>query len=51
MARKRLGAEQIVTKLRQIGVLRGQCKTIAIACKEAGTTEQLRDECLNGEIF
>ena len=29
MARKRLGAEQIVTKLRQIEVLQFQCKTIA----------------------
>ena len=40
MARKRLVAEQIVTKLRQIEVLRAQGKTIAVACKEAGTTEQ-----------
>ncbi len=40
MGRKRLGAEQIVTKLRQIEVLQGQGKTIATACKEAGTTEQ-----------
>jgi transposase-like protein len=40
MARKRLGAEQIVTKLRQIEVLQGQGKTIAMACKEVGTTEQ-----------
>jgi len=40
MARKRLGAEQIVTKLRQIEVLEGQGKTIAMACKEAGTIEQ-----------
>ena len=40
MARKRLGAEQIVTKLRQIEVLQGQGKTIAMACKEAGATEQ-----------
>jgi transposase InsO family protein len=51
MARKRLVAEQIVTKLRQVEVLQGQGKTIAVACKEAGTTEQLRDECLNGENF
>ena len=51
MARKRLAAEQIVTKLRQIEVLQAQGKTIAVACKEAGTTEQLRDECLNREIF
>ncbi len=40
MARKRPGAEQIVTKLRQIEVLQAQGKTIAAACKEAGTTEQ-----------
>ena len=40
MARKRLGAELIVTKLRQIEVLQAQGKTIAVACKEAGTTEQ-----------
>ena len=40
MARKRLAAEQIVTKLRQIEVLQGQGRTIAMACKEAGTTEQ-----------
>ena len=39
MARKRLAAEQIVTKLRQIEVLQGQGKAIAMACKEAGTTE------------
>jgi transposase-like protein len=37
---KRLSAEQIVTKLRQIEVLQAQGKTIAVACKEAGTTEQ-----------
>ena len=41
MARKRLAAEQIVTKLRQIEVLQGQGKTIAMACKEAGTTEHV----------
>ena len=40
MARKRLAAEQIVTKLRQIEVLLAQGKTIAVASKEAGTTEQ-----------
>ena len=40
MARKRLSAEQIVTKLRQIEVPQAQGKTIAAACKEAGTTEQ-----------
>lgn len=37
---KRLGAEQIVTKLRQIEILQAQGKTIGAACKEAGTTEQ-----------
>jgi len=31
---RRLGAEQIVTKLRQIEVLQGQGKNIAAACKE-----------------
>ena len=40
MAWKRLSAEQIVTKFRQIEVLQAQGKTIALACKEAGTTEQ-----------
>ena len=40
MARKRLAAEQIVTKLRQIEVLQAQGKTIAVACKETGSTEQ-----------
>jgi len=40
MVRKRLAAEQIVTKLRQIEVLQGQGKAIAMARKEAGTTEQ-----------
>jgi len=35
MARKRLAAEQIVTKLRQIEVMQGQGKSIAAACKEA----------------
>jgi putative transposase len=40
MPRKRLGAEQIVTKLRQIEVLQGQGKSLVAACKEAGTTEQ-----------
>ena len=37
---RRLGAEQIVTKLRQIEVLQGQGKSLVAACKEAGTTEQ-----------
>lgn len=37
---KRLGAEQIVVKLWQIEVLMGQGKTVALACKEAGISEQ-----------
>ena len=40
MPRKRLAAEQIVTKLRQIEVLQAQGKTIGSARKDAGTTEQ-----------
>jgi putative transposase len=40
MPRKRLAAEQIVTKLRQIEVMQGQGTSIAVACKEAGITEQ-----------
>lgn len=36
----RAGAEQIVTKLRQIEVLQGQGKSVAAACKEIGATEQ-----------
>lgn len=37
---KRLGAEQIVAKLRQIEILTGQGKSTALACKEAGVSEQ-----------
>lgn len=40
MAKKRLGAEQILTKLRQIEMLQSQGKSVAAACKEAGLTEQ-----------
>lgn len=40
MGRKRLAVKQIVTKLRQIEVLQGQGKTIAVVRKEAGTTGQ-----------
>jgi hypothetical protein len=40
MPKKRLGAEQIVKKLRQIEVLQGQGKSLAVVCKEVGTTEQ-----------
>ena len=35
-----MGAEQIVTKLRQVEVLQSQGKSIAAACKEAVLTEQ-----------
>ena len=37
---KRLGTEQIVSKLRQIEVLMAQGKTAALASKEAGISEQ-----------
>jgi putative transposase len=40
MPRGRLGAEQIVTKLRQMEVMQGQGKSIASACKAARITEQ-----------
>jgi len=40
MPKKRLGAEQIVTKLRQVEVLQSQGKTVAAACKQAALTEQ-----------
>jgi transposase InsO family protein len=51
MVRKRFNSEQIVTKLRQIEVLQSQGKALAVACREAELSEQLRDECLNSEIF
>jgi hypothetical protein len=40
MPRRKLAAEQIVTKLRQIEVMQGQGQSIAAACKVAGLTEQ-----------
>ena len=40
MGRRGLGAEQIVSKLRQIEVLMAQGKTAALACKESGVSEQ-----------
>ena len=40
MPKKRLGAEQIVTKLRQVEVLQSQGKSVAAACKDVGLTEQ-----------
>ena len=39
MPKMRLGAEQIVTNLRQVGFLRGQGKSVAAACKEVGLVE------------
>jgi len=40
MGRKRPGPEQIVTVLRQIEVATSQGKTISLACREAGISEQ-----------
>ncbi len=40
MAKRGFGAEQIVSKLRQIEVLMAQGKTAALACKEAAVSEQ-----------
>lgn len=40
MARKTFSAEQIVAKLRQVEVLMAQGKTVALACKEAGISDQ-----------
>lgn len=40
MPKKAFTPEQVVAKLRQIEVLLSQGKTIALACKEAGITEQ-----------
>ena len=51
MPKKRFSAEQIVTVLRQIELLMSQGKVAPVACREAGISQQLRDECLNGEIF
>ena|SRR3972149_2888381 len=51
MPKKRFSSEQIVTKLRQIEVLLAQGKALAVTCREAEISEQLRDECLNQEIF
>ena len=51
MPRKRFSAEQIVVLLHQIEVLMSQGKAAPVACREAGISQQLRDECLNREIF
>ena len=40
MPKKRFSAEQIVTLLRQIEVVMGQGKSIQIACRDAGISEQ-----------
>jgi putative transposase len=40
MPKKRFGAEQIVTLLRQIEVAMGQGKSTQIACREAGISDQ-----------
>ena len=39
MPKMRLVAQQTVTNLRQVGFLRGQSKSVAAACKEAGLGE------------
>ena len=40
MPKKRFGAEQIVTLLRQIEVLMAQGKSAPEACREAGISQQ-----------
>lgn len=37
---KRMSPEQVISKLRQIEVLVGQGRSVALACKEAGVVEQ-----------
>jgi len=49
MPKKRFGAEQIVTLLRQIEVSMAQGKATPVACRDIAA--ELRDELLNGEIF
>ena len=48
---QKTSAEQVVLKLRRIEVQTAQSKSLALACKEAEISEQLRDECLRQEIF
>jgi hypothetical protein len=36
MLKKRLGSEQIVTKLREVKVLQSKSKSATAACKEVG---------------
>ena len=40
MGKRGFGAEQIVSKLRQIEVLMSQGKAVALACKDAGVSQQ-----------
>jgi hypothetical protein len=40
MPKKRFGAEQIVTLLRQIEVSMAQGKATAVACRDAGISQQ-----------
>ena len=52
MRKKGFTPEQIVSLLRQIEVAVAHGKTVPLACKDAGISEQsYRDECLNPEIF
>ena len=48
---QKTSAELVVLKLRQIEVQTAQGKSLALACKEAEISEQLRDEGLRQEIF
>ena len=50
MPKNRFSAEQIVVLLHQIEVLMSQGRTAPIACREAGISQRLRDECLNGDF-
>ncbi len=51
MARgKRLSPAQIVVMLRQIEVQLAQGKSLALACKEAGISEQGRDRSVEGPL-
>jgi putative transposase len=40
MPKQRLSSEQIIARLRQIEVQLAQGRSIALACKEAGISEQ-----------
>jgi hypothetical protein len=42
---KKLSPEQVIAKLRQIEVLVGQGRSVALACKEAGVVEQSYYRC------